>query len=222
MTFEPSPAGSPGVFLLVCLLQPKLRKDGLHGLIRFFRALAKSAGTASRWFLLSWDSSVALPPAYLPHVHSRKPKLPSVRRCQAPNRVPPLWFRTTSTVYSAQKSRVCCTPQPVKGSPRFMRAACTGHPKATRLDGYTPRDAVHTLRRFPLVSSRTTSLWPLPSCRYRLARRQAPAEAGVSCRPPAHRGGWRTVRESLPAGRRWPCPEGLGGRCPVKWGVRAS
>jgi hypothetical protein len=61
----------------------------------------ESAGTASRWFLLSWDSSVALPPAYLTRVNSRKPKLPSGRRCQASAHVPPSWFRTTSTVYSA-------------------------------------------------------------------------------------------------------------------------
>jgi hypothetical protein len=33
--------------------------------------------------------------------------------------------------------------------------------------GDSPRDAVHTLRRVPLVSSRTASLRPLPSCRYR-------------------------------------------------------
>ena len=29
-----------------------------------------------------------------------------------------------------------------------------------------PRNAVHTPRRIPLISSRTTSLWPLPSCCY--------------------------------------------------------
>ena len=41
-------------------------------------------------------------------------------------RVPPSWFRTTSTVSSASKSRVCCTPQPAKGSPRFVHASsCT-------------------------------------------------------------------------------------------------
>jgi hypothetical protein len=32
--------------------------------------------------------------------------------------------------------------------------------------GDDPRNAFHTLRRIPLVSSRTASLQPLPSCRY--------------------------------------------------------
>jgi len=52
--------------------------------------------------------------------------------------------------------------------------------------GADPRDAFHTLRRVPLVSSRTTSLWPLPSCRYRPVQRGRPAEAGLRAerRPP--------------------------------------
>jgi hypothetical protein len=66
-------------------------------------------------------SQCALPPAYLSCVHSQEPKLPSVRRCQPSNHVPPPWFRTTMTAYSTRESRVCCTPQPAKGSPRFLR-----------------------------------------------------------------------------------------------------
>jgi len=38
--------------------------------------------------------------------------------------------------------------------------------------GTDPRDASHTLRRVPLASSRTASLRPLPSCRYRPVRRR--------------------------------------------------
>jgi hypothetical protein len=55
---------------------------------------------------------------------------------------------------------------------RVRRVSCVPpphHPKVgKRRDN--PRDAVHTLRRFPLISSRTASLRPLPSCRYRPAR----------------------------------------------------
>jgi len=50
----------------------------------------------------------------------RSAKLPSVRRYHPPIHVPPSWFRTTMTACSTQESRVCCTPQPVKGSTRFL------------------------------------------------------------------------------------------------------
>jgi hypothetical protein len=76
----------------------------------------------------------SLPPISLPRVHSQEPKPPSVRRYHPPNPVPPSWFRTTMTVYSAQKSRVCCTPQPAKGSPRFVRPS----PSPTRRPSWTP------------------------------------------------------------------------------------
>jgi hypothetical protein len=111
-----------------------------------------------------------LPPVGIPPcVHSQEPRLPSDRRCHTPVHVPPSWFRATSMVSSATELRVCCTPQPTKGSPRFMHAACSRHPEATRTDGVNPRDAVHTLRRLPLISSRThitvaVALLSLPSC----------------------------------------------------------
>jgi hypothetical protein len=60
-----------------------------------------------------------------------------------------------------------------RNRPRVRRVSCVPpphRPKAgKRRDN--PRDAVHTLRRFSLISSRTASLRPLPSCRYRPARR---------------------------------------------------
>jgi hypothetical protein len=127
-----------------------------------------------------WNSLSAVPPlmgfeclppvGIPPGVHSQEPKLPSDQRCHTPVHVPPSWFRATSMVFSALELRVCCTPQPTKGSPRFMRAADPNRPKTTRPVGDNPRDAVHTLRRLSLASSRTASLRPLPSCRYRPAR----------------------------------------------------
>jgi len=65
----------------------------------------------------------ALSPACLSRVHSREPKPPSVRRCHPSNLVPPSWFLPTSTVSSARRSRVYCTPQPDKGSSRFALPA---------------------------------------------------------------------------------------------------
>jgi len=89
--------------------------------------------------------------------------------CHPSHRVPSSWFLPTSTVSSARRSRVCCTPQPDKGSSRF---AYTGarRPEAARMRARTrvirsvaPRDAVHTLRSLPFIDSRTASPRPLPS-----------------------------------------------------------
>jgi hypothetical protein len=171
MTFVPSPARASRVF-------PSRPPSSAEAVERrpswplpLLQSARESAGTASRWFLLSWDSSVSLPPATLPRVHSRKPRLPSDQCCHTPVHVPPSWFRTTSTACSARELRVCCTPQPAKGSPRFARTASRATREWRGLTGRDPRDAVHTLRRVPLISSRTASLRPLPSCRYRPARR---------------------------------------------------
>jgi len=74
--------------------------------------------------------------------------------------------------------------------------------------GCSPRDAVHTLRRLPLASSRTTSLWPLPSCRYRPARRGSRPRP-VSLPTAARRSGWRT--SAIPTRGSPCCPAPRGG-----------
>jgi len=49
----------------------------------------------------------------LVRVHSPKTSLPSFGQSPPSDwLVPPSWFRTTSTVYSAHRPRVCCTPKP--------------------------------------------------------------------------------------------------------------
>jgi len=101
-------------------------------------------------------------------------------------RVPPLWFLTTSTAYSARTTRGSCTPShmrfatfPVRATnhldtrPRrtWMNAAARWPTSPFAADESTapeqdlPRNAFHTPRRIPLVDSRTASLQPLPSCR---------------------------------------------------------
>jgi len=187
LTFKPFPARASRGF-------PSCPPSAAEALDRqpswpssLLQSARQSAETSSRGPLLSWDSSVALPLVYLTRVHSRGPRPPSDRRCQAPIHVPPSWFRTTSMVFSARELRVCCTPQPTKGSPRFMLAVAPLHPKAARHAGDTPRDAVHTLRRLPLASSRTASLRPLPSCRYRPAQRGSRPRS-VSLLTATHRG----------------------------------
>jgi hypothetical protein len=96
-------------------------------------------------------------------VHSRKPRLPSGRRCQPSTLVPPSWFLTTSTVSSTQGLRVCCTPLPALEFDAFPVPASRS-PESVLQVLRVPRAAGHTLRRVPLISSRTASLRPLPSC----------------------------------------------------------
>jgi len=153
------------------------------------------AGPDSRRSLLSWDSLERSPSSTCPaRVHSQEPKLPSAQRCHAPGPVPPSWFLATSTVFSAHRvagllrpaanhgvRRVSRWSSPVPGPARRRCRARDDRPVG-------PRDAVHTLRRLPLVSSRTVSRRPLPSCRYPLARWRADAEATALSGAPAARG----------------------------------
>ena len=60
-------------------------------------------------------------------------------------------------------------PATGKGFATFHNCRPSRRPRALERR-CAPRDAVHTLRRLPLASSRTASLRPLPSCRYRPAR----------------------------------------------------
>jgi hypothetical protein len=120
---------------------------------------------------------------HLSRVHSQEPKPLSARRCQASGHVPSSWFLPTSTVSSARRLRVYCTPQSVMEFAAFSdwhrqrlnttRRRCLDAGRLTS----SPRDAVHTLRRLPLVDSRTVSRRPLPSCRLLPARYRADAEA---------------------------------------------
>jgi hypothetical protein len=131
------------------------------------------------------------------------------------------------TVYSTRKSRVCCTPQPAKGSPRFVRAASPCHPKAARFVGLlSPRRISHppkiSPRQQPYRITAAVAFLPLPSCPARvpteagvLADRRVPRRATYTRSPyrggpsrPAPRGGGSGGR------RGGPCPVGLGGPRP--------
>jgi hypothetical protein len=170
LTFQPLPArGLQGFSVTSVILGRSL------GLTTFMAFTSPSERSKKRWNRLSVVPPLmgfvcSLPPVHLLRVHSREPRLPSGQRCHTPAHVPLSWFRTTSTVSSAQELRVCCTPQPAKGSSRFMLSISPRRPKTTRRDGDNSRDAVHTLRRLSLASSRTASLRPLPSCRFCPAR----------------------------------------------------
>jgi hypothetical protein len=87
---------------------------------------------------LSWDSPACSPlPFVFRRVHSRKLALPSVRRCDPSNPVPPLWFRTTSTACSASALQVCCALLPACGVRRVSRRRPV-HPKVPGVGGPFP------------------------------------------------------------------------------------
>jgi hypothetical protein len=162
---------------------------------------------------------VSLPPAYLPRIHSREPKPPSGQRCQTPAHVPPSWFRTTTTVFSTRESRVCCTPQPAKGSPRFLLAA-TAPPGGGRATGQSPRRGSHpsktSPRQQPYCITAAVAFLSLPSC---------PTWPPADADHPAD----RSATEVACVHRAIPCPQALTAATPrgtVSWyparGVRSS
>jgi hypothetical protein len=131
--------------------------------------------------------------------------------------------------------RVCCTPLPAKGSSRFVRA---GEEVARRrpVAGYSPRGAVRTLRRVPLVSSRkritaTVAFLSLPSC-----PACEPAETGWDAdRDPRRRGGRtpcdqpgrgsslsRRAGRPIPEGNAAPSSEERGAAVPRRTGTGAA
>ena len=79
--------------------------------------------------------------------------------------VPPSWSLTTSTACSTQGLRVCCTPLTTLRFDTFPAGTPRRIPEGLLWRGLRlPRAANRTLRRVPLISSRTASLRPLPSC----------------------------------------------------------
>jgi hypothetical protein len=91
----------------------------------------------------------APPPFYLQRVHSRKPRLPSARRIQSSSLVPPSWFLTTSTVYSALGLRVCCTPLPAMEFDAFPASGFPAHPKVAWKLVTFPAPRVIPFEEFP-------------------------------------------------------------------------
>jgi len=154
----------------------------------------------------------SLPPMYLLLVNSGEPKFPSDRRRQAPVHVPSSWFCTTSTACSVQQLRVCCTPLPVKGSPRFVRVGREVARRRPAVPGTVPAARFAPFEEFPSSAAGSASLRPLPSCRYRPARREGrPKPVVAPTASPLMRGAyarWSShgMRSSLPrrAGRDIP------------------
>ena len=137
-----------------------------------------------------WISPLVVLPAFTPPpVHLLRPlpehrSAPSGRRFHASTHVPPSWFRTTSTVYSAPGLRVCCASLPAWGSLRFQRAR-PHHRNEPRLDAPWRRQSLSPQRgsdpsKGSLANSRVASLRPLPSCRCCATAGVAPSPTTVA------------------------------------------
>jgi hypothetical protein len=100
----------------------------------------------------------------LPRVHSRKPRLPSVRPCQGPGSRSALVVSHHLDGLLHTEAAGLLHPADDSGVRRVSGSGFRLHPKVLRRGLRLPRAANRTLRRVPLISSRTASLRPLPSC----------------------------------------------------------
>jgi len=156
-TFGRCRLGPRGVPWRAALSVPKHREVGPHGLDVTFRALlvgleplATCRQAGGRGFLLSWPYPLA--PLRRLTVRASTPassgELASVRRYHPTTLVPPSWFLTTSTAFSARRLRVCCTPLPALGFAAF-REGTPGGPEGRRLSSSFPATGFVPFEGFP-------------------------------------------------------------------------
>jgi len=232
---SPLPAGPSRVSRRSDQPRPKSWYDRPHNLVLSYRALVQELvsplGDPSSREIHSY---LVCPPADVPPMRP----LPGA---EAPfgSTVPTVESRSAFVVSHHHdgflRTRVTGLLHPATGQgfAAFRASQPQCNPKATLDTVGSPREAFHTLRRVPLVCSRTASLRPLPSCRFRPppgtptsrsqeAYRPSPteAESGRLCALPPKRvssptqcfvtsiprGGWATVRDEASA----PAPEGAG------------
>jgi len=156
-----------------------------------------SAGIPSRRFLLSWDSSVSLPSVYL---RASTPRSRGSLRTSAATRrfsfhprgfAPPRWFAPHWSYGSVAP----------RNRPRVRRVSCVPPARAARKrlepTGTIPATRFTPFEDFPSSAAVLTSLWPLPSCRYRPARSHASDQGQMAHRPPHTEA--RDVHPVLPA-----------------------
>jgi hypothetical protein len=128
VTFVPSPAGPPGFFLHVRLPRPKPRKDGLHGLVLSFRALARAlepplVGSSSRGIRVS--------PSHRHTSHASTPRSRSPFRSDAAKRR--LTFRPRGFApprrFTPRESHGSVAP---RNRSKVRRVSCVPPARATR------------------------------------------------------------------------------------------
>lgn len=129
-----------------------------------------SARDPSRSITRAWVSPRTTLARAPPPFHTRARPLPERRNAPSGQRfhpltlVPPLWFLTTSAACSALEAAGLL--RPASGPEVHRVSSCAARPPVSGrgLRPILSRSAFHTLRRLPLVSSRTVSPRPLPSC----------------------------------------------------------
>jgi hypothetical protein len=140
-----------------------------------FRAPFPPPPTPSRAAVASIAIRVTAAERPLPRASLRA----SVPRSHPRDPVPSPWFRTTSTVSSARRSRACCIPLPVMGFAAFQVAGfpvprrCSGQsPTAGGRTDIVPASASHTPRRNPRQQPHhvTVAVAPVPFAMAPLSR----------------------------------------------------
>jgi hypothetical protein len=157
---------------------PKPRHDSPRELGLSFKALAKALETP-----LGGSSSHGIRRVPL-HRHAQRASTPggrSLRWTDGATRQSRSALVVSHHLDGLLRTKGCGSVAP-RCQSRVRRVSCLPASNVARGRqegvGYSPRDAVHTLRRVSLVSSRTASLRPLPSCRYR-----SPLDCGVWPKP---------------------------------------
>jgi len=180
MTFRRCRLGLRGLPDSTTAPQPKSRCDGPHDLVVSSRALGRElASPLEDPSSLEIRSKPVCPSADIP---AARP-LPGA---EAPFglTVPPARSRSAFVVSHHLDGLLRTTatgllhPATGRGFAAFHASRSQSCPKTALVSASTPRDAVHTLRRLSLASSRSASLRSLPSCRYRAPPGKPPTEAG--------------------------------------------
>jgi hypothetical protein len=109
-------------------------------------------------------------PLHRHHLRASTPgsKLPSARLCDLSSSFRPRGFAPPRRLAPHTGSRVCCTPQPVRGSPRFRRRRSRSRPKTVAdLRAPSPRRGFTPFEECPRRQPEPHHCGPLPSCRCR-------------------------------------------------------
>jgi hypothetical protein len=145
--------------------RPKPKNLYPHGLYLPFIVLGGSPAPALTRASSLEIRSKATPLPRPARVHSQE-QAPFGPAVPLPDHVPSSWFLTTLTASSARRAMGLLHPTPRQGFTTFHASRCATRTRRSRCcPAGTPRSAVRTLRSLSLVSSRTASLQPLPSCR---------------------------------------------------------
>ena len=209
MTFVPSPAGSPGVFPHVCLPPPKRWKDGPHGLVLFFRALAKALEPP---LVGSSSHGIRVSPSHRHTSHASTPGSRGSLRAGAAKRR--LTFRPRGFApprrLAPRASHGSVAP---RNRSKVRRVSCAPPSRATRRRPdqtvQIPATRFTPFEDFPSSAAVPHHCGRCPPVVTVLPDAGVPAEAGFRCRPP--------LTEARGVQSACPYPRVAGGPAPRGW-----